>query len=232
MSRLAVPAFPGFTLMRHPAKPYEISRPEVPAGSRRVLDLGCGEGKSLIDAGIAIGAMIAGVDVHYPSLAVARERFPRGNFVMATAEKLPFRGETFDCVISRVGLPYMDIPAALREAQRVMTPGGHLWVKLHGWQFVVEQLGSAIASLNFRGVIYNLYVLVNGATFHWAGRLFRYPLKKKRMESFQTRRSVEVSFPRAGFEIQEIVAGESFVVKAMRPAAAAAKARGAVAGGK
>ena len=74
---------------------------------RNALDVGCGEGRfcrMLKSRDVAA----VGVDPTPALIAVARKRDPRGTYVKATAERLPFRDGAFDLVVSYLSL--IDIP--------------------------------------------------------------------------------------------------------------------------
>jgi ubiquinone/menaquinone biosynthesis C-methylase UbiE len=91
----------------------------------RVLDLGCGTGRSLPLFGA--DATVVGLDPAWDSLVRARRRAPGVWLVMASAEALPFRDQTFDTVIS--ALVFCSVPdpsRGLREVRRVLRPGGTL----------------------------------------------------------------------------------------------------------
>jgi len=79
----------------------------APAG--RVLDLGCGDHP--------LGTI--GVDVSREELAGAR-----GAVVQARGQALPFRGASFDAVVSHLALMLMPLDATLAEVRRVLVPGG------------------------------------------------------------------------------------------------------------
>jgi SAM-dependent methyltransferase len=95
---------------------------------RRVLDVGCGEGRfcrMLAER----GAETVGLDPTEGLLRVARERQPGGNFVQGMAEFLPFTAAEFDLVVSFVTLVDIeDYQAAIQEMARVLRPGGVLAV--------------------------------------------------------------------------------------------------------
>lgn len=191
---------------------YELSLPEVPASSQSILDIGCGDGASLADVARRV-PVVAGVDVNGEMIAKARIRIPRGDFRLAPGEQLPFPDQSFDCVISRVALPYMNIPRALAEAYRVLRPGGHLWAKLHSARFALDELGRAVGNMRVKATANSLYVLSNGIWFHCTGRLFR---MASRMESFQTARSISMSLWHAGFHNLSISSGTSFIARAQK----------------
>jgi SAM-dependent methyltransferase len=98
---------------------------------KRVLDLGCGDG--LLTATLAThGARAVGIDVDRSALhaAVARmdtTRSGSARFVQGRIERLPFGDDTFDVVTAVTVLCLLpDRATAVREAARVLRPGGRL----------------------------------------------------------------------------------------------------------
>lgn len=100
---------------------------------KRVLDLGSGDG--LLTATFASrGASAVGVDIDRSMLRAAvaradpRQRQPP-RFVQGRLERLPFRDATFDVVVAVTVLCLLsDRAIAVREAARVLRPGGRLIV--------------------------------------------------------------------------------------------------------
>jgi SAM-dependent methyltransferase len=102
-----------------------------PAGGLRLLDLGCGDG--LLTAAFARqGAFAVGVDSDRTMLEVAAGRTDIGTeaparFLAGRVEQLPFPDATFDVVVAVTVLCLLEKPdAAVREAARVLRPGGRL----------------------------------------------------------------------------------------------------------
>ena len=104
----------------------------LPLGSRRVLDLGCGEGEVL--AGLvrwgALPARLVGVDVRADAVARAHARLPELRFDVADATVLPYREASFDLVLCfTLFTSILDDDVARRvagEVRRVLRPGGAL----------------------------------------------------------------------------------------------------------
>ena len=98
---------------------------------RRALDLGCGAGHASF-AVAPFAAEVVALDLSPEMLdVVARTATERGlanvTTRKGTTDRLPFDDESFDCVISRYSAHHWpDLDRALREAVRVLAPGGLL----------------------------------------------------------------------------------------------------------
>ena len=100
----------------------------VPAAGARTLDAGCGEGRVARDLA-ARGHRVVGVDLSPTLVRVAAESDPDGEYLVADATALPFAAGSFDLVVAFNSLMNVrDVGAAVREAARVLTPGGRLCV--------------------------------------------------------------------------------------------------------
>jgi SAM-dependent methyltransferase len=92
--------------------------------SSRVLDVGCGSGLALVLAARR-GAMPAGADISPGLLGIARERLPDADLRECDMEDLPFGDARFDAVLGINAFQFADdARRALREAARVVRPGG------------------------------------------------------------------------------------------------------------
>lgn len=100
----------------------------------RVLDIGCGAGVDTMAAGVKVGSTgsATGVDLVPEMLIRAKENLKTTglrnvSFQAASAERLPFRDDCFDVVISNgVFNLIADKKKALAEVFRVLRPGGAL----------------------------------------------------------------------------------------------------------
>ncbi|MEW1655497.1 methyltransferase domain-containing protein [Streptomyces sp. NPDC093707] len=107
---------------------YEILRDRV-AGSRHVLDVGCGDGLLLELLAQTNGRQLAGLDLSAESLMLARGRLPLSGarLEQGRAQALPFPDDTFDACVSHMALMLMgEIEQVAAEVSRVLSPGGVL----------------------------------------------------------------------------------------------------------
>ena len=116
------------------AAAYERGRPPypaaalewlVPAGARRVLDLGAGTGKltrQLLDRGVEVVAV-------EPSPGMRdqlRVSVPAVELLAGTAEEIPLPDAAVDVVVVAQAWHWVDAERAVGEVARVLTPGGRL----------------------------------------------------------------------------------------------------------
>lgn len=106
-----------------------------PGPGKRILDIGCANGPTMIYCGLQ-GAMVNGQDLDAKSVQDANEQLSRygvkGVAVVGDASKLQFPDNTFDGVISCDFMEHVDDHTKviiLREARRVLKPGGLLITK-------------------------------------------------------------------------------------------------------
>jgi ubiquinone/menaquinone biosynthesis C-methylase UbiE len=98
----------------------------VPEPGAATLEVGCGEGRVARDLA-ARGHRVTGLDASPTLLRAAAEADPAGRYVVGPAEALPFEDGAFDLVVAYNSLmDVADMPAAVREAARVLAPGGRL----------------------------------------------------------------------------------------------------------
>jgi SAM-dependent methyltransferase len=96
-----------------------------------VLDVGCGAGRTTLDAAAASGSgAVLGVDLSAAQLEVARDRalaegLGNVSFVQADAQLHPFPKAEFDVAISRFGTMFFaDHISAFRNIATALRPGG------------------------------------------------------------------------------------------------------------
>lgn len=139
----------------------------------RVLDVGCGAGQELLPFLERTGAFCCGVDVAPELGKVTRGVFSgsdaeKAAFAVARGETLPFAAESFDVVLCRIALPYMNNRKTIAEFSRVLRSGGVLLLKIHAPAFYFGMIFERAKTLNPKRIAYPLICLAaslwHGAT--------------------------------------------------------------------
>lgn len=102
----------------------------------KILDIGCGAGVDTLLAAMMVGpsGKVVGVDIVSEMLQRAEENLKRTNlknvtFKKASGEQLPFEDDSFDVLISNGVVNLIpDKTATLKEAMRILKPGGRLMI--------------------------------------------------------------------------------------------------------
>jgi SAM-dependent methyltransferase len=118
----------------------------TPRPGARVLDVACGTGKQAMRIA-ARGCYAVGAEASMEMIGVGRWVHPEsdGRVVRSIAESLPFASGTFDRVICQGSLDHFaDGHAFMREAARVLAPGGRVVVALANFESASCRLGRAV----------------------------------------------------------------------------------------
>lgn len=106
-------------------------------GGERVLDLGCGSCENAM--WLPAGCRYTGLDVSLVGLLMAAEAQRPGARVRGDSEGLPFADGAFDAVLSTYALEHFHDPGrTLREAARIVRPGGLLMIIGSTWDLPYE----------------------------------------------------------------------------------------------
>jgi SAM-dependent methyltransferase len=94
--------------------------------SAPVLEIGCGPGcLTEVLAARCGAAAVAAVDVSEPFVNACRARVPGADVRIASADSLPFAGDTFEAALAQLVLPFLRDPERMvAELSRVVRTGG------------------------------------------------------------------------------------------------------------
>jgi SAM-dependent methyltransferase len=130
--------------------PYPAASVEwlLPAGARRVLDLGAGTGKLTREL-LARGLEVTAVDPSDGMRAELRRVLPDVPALHGAAEKIPLPDRSVDAVLVAQAWHWVDPARAVPEIARVLSPGGRLgliWNLRDEREDWVRRLGQIIGS--------------------------------------------------------------------------------------
>jgi len=93
----------------------------------KVLDLGCGPASLWPYLPKIRDIDLVGVDVSPAMIREAKKVYPKGKFLVADSEKLPFSDETFDVIVCSSVLHHLPTPTkTFKEIRRILKPYGKL----------------------------------------------------------------------------------------------------------
>ncbi len=100
----------------------------VPPAVGSTLEIGCGEGR--VARGLSeMGHTVVAVDASSTLVSSAADADADSLYMVAAAERLPFRDGHFQLVVAYNSLMDVDdMPASVREAARVLKPDGHFCI--------------------------------------------------------------------------------------------------------
>lgn len=175
---------------------------------RAVLDVGCGAGTELLPFAEKSKALCVGIDIGKEVGEIGRELFKRkglenrAEFFQARGEELPFANESFDVVLCRVALPYMNNRKALREISRVLKADGKFFLKIHAPKFYFGMIRERIRTLSPKQLAYPLISLAGGAWNILAGKQPEGDFWKGK-EIFQTEKFLLHELTKNGLRIEK-----------------------------
>jgi ubiquinone/menaquinone biosynthesis C-methylase UbiE len=134
-----------------------LIRPHLEAGSC-VLEIGCGAGNLLLQATVR-GSFPVALDLSMQALTFVRSRLEEANSsaeapsgfacTQAIGEFLPLKDNSFDCVLMSEVIEHLEVPQiSIREAARVLRPGGRLLITTPNYRSFWPVMEWAVDRLN------------------------------------------------------------------------------------
>ena len=195
---------------RNPSRRAALLKATEGLEVKRVLDVGCGAGQEMLPF-VERGAQGVGIDQNRAAGEFGREIFERlaplrqVEFVRACGTELPFLDNSFDVVICRVALMYMDNKAAFGEVRRVLRQPGIFLLKYHAPAYYWIKLRDGLKSGHFKSSIHATRVLLAGYYYYFTGRQL-FNLITAGGEIFQTKRTLQRELAAIGMKIDSEMA--------------------------
>ena len=154
----------------HYSRPHPLWKGPVtgtlPKVSGRVLELGCGNGKTA-GALVATAEMVVGADFSRPGLVSCQRSLmsPRLHLVEGDVRRLPFADHSFDHVVAFHVLGHLlkdERGDAMAEIRRVLVPGGYLAFRSFSHRDMRAGVGEEVEA--------GTYVRGNGIPTHYFSR--------------------------------------------------------------
>jgi len=200
-------------IARDPSHPSH-ALPPIRPDQRRILDIGCGMGQSLMALQLSPDVEAWGLDRDVAALAAGSRVVPRNVHLLAgTGECLPFPDRSFDLVFSRVALPYMDISKVVAETARILLPGGEFWAMLHPPSMLWHRIGQDIRSRRVKDLVLCGYIGLNSFLLHALKRQFRI---RGSCETVQTSSGMRRILAGRGLQPLSISQAPHFIVRAYK----------------
>ncbi len=126
-----------------PSDYFKLIRKEIidliPPNTKRILDIGCGEGNTAYEAKIFLNAdYVAGIELNEQACAIAKEKLDKivcGNIEII---ELPFDPNFFDCIICADVLEHLVNPwDVLIKLKRYLSEDGVLIASIPNLQYIV-----------------------------------------------------------------------------------------------
>ena len=174
---------------------------------KRVLDVGCGAGQEMIPFAEKRNAFCVGIDIGTELGEIGNSFVRKLNyadkicFTRSKSEDLPFADESFDVVLCRVALPYMNNKKAIAEVGRVLRPGGIYLLKTHAPAFYFGMLKKRFFTFDPRQYAYPLICLAGGLWHNLTGRQLQKGFWEGK-EIFQTKGFLEKELKKHNLTIE------------------------------
>lgn len=178
---------------------------------KKVLDVGCGAGQELLPFLEKTSAFCVGIDAADELGKVTKDVFQKKDFekrfafVRSFGEKMPFADTSFDVVLCRVALPYMDNRRAIAEISRILKLNGTFLLKTHAPAFYFGMIRQRIGTFSPKQLAYPLICLAGGIVHSVSGKQLQNGFWKGK-EIYQTHRFIKRECARNGLKIEGYLA--------------------------
>lgn len=192
---------------RETAKRYLLVDAVKDLKVEKVLDLGCGAGQELLPFLEKTEAFCVGIDVAEGLGKITGETFGKEKnvaFVRSNGEKLPFDDASFDVILCRVALPYMNNRETIAEVARILKPDGVFLLKTHAPLFYFGMIFERLKTFQAKQIAYPLICLTASLWHLLTGKQLQKGFWQGK-EVFQTRSFLEKEFAKNNLKIKGVL---------------------------
>lgn len=189
---------------RESAKRYLLVDSVKDLKPEKVLDLGCGAGQELLPFLEKTESLCVGVDSAEELGKVTAQMFnaeKRAAFIRCEGENLPFGDASFDVILCRVSLPYMNNRQAIAEISRVLKPEGVLLLKTHAPMFYIGMIAERLKTFSAKKIAYPLICLAASFWHLFTGKQLQKGFWEGK-EVFQTRSFLNKEFAKNNLKVK------------------------------
>jgi ubiquinone/menaquinone biosynthesis C-methylase UbiE len=164
-----------------------FTSPETIRG-KRVADLGCGRARycqHFLDQGAAsyIGVDLLENASVYASILAARYGRTEPNIIQGSIEDTKLPDGSADVVVIRIALQYTQVYPALREARRILAPGGKLIMICVTFENCWKELWQGLRNRSLHAIRNNGFSVLNTLVLQTTGRQITISRKDGKMFS-------------------------------------------------
>lgn len=181
---------------------------------KMVLDVGCGAGQEILPFLEKTNAFCVGIDFADELGEVTQEVFRGKNyenrfaFVRSKGEEIPFADESFDVVLCRVALPYMNNRETFAEISRILRVNGTFLLKTHAPAFYFGMIRERFFSFNPKQIAYPIICLTGGIIHSLSGKQLQNGFWRGK-EIYQTQKFIERECARNGLKIEGFLSDDN-----------------------
>jgi ubiquinone/menaquinone biosynthesis C-methylase UbiE len=196
-----------------PSDPRHVL-PLIRPHHRRILDVGCGMGQTLMALHVGPKCQAWGVDVDAVAVAAGLKMVPDNiHLAVAAGENLPFPDRHFDFVFSRGSLPYMHLSQVMSEIERVLDVDGEFWATMHPPKYLLRRLYTDLVHFNVRAIFSRIFVSLNGMILAIFGLQIRL---SGSCETVQTKKRMRRLIEAAGLRPLPFEHSRSMIIRATK----------------
>ena len=138
---------------------------------KKILEVGSGNGQWLIALDNLGANKVIGVEPYDTILKFSKKKIKKYKkeskieLINASAEKLPFEENNFDCLLCLGVFMFTNFDNALREFERVLKPNGKIIMSFNGIGYLIMKFILGISFFKWKELSYSLHGFINSILY-------------------------------------------------------------------